>query len=50
MLGGYNNFGKGAVAERTFTNLPAHSIARIYLNFWKIDSWDGEYVRIYVDN
>ena len=36
MLGGFNAFGNGAYAERIINNLPKHSKARIYINFWKI--------------
>lgn len=48
IFGGYGLFGKGAKIKKTF-NLPTHNSILIRLQFWKIDSWDKEYARVYVD-
>ncbi len=42
ILGGYNTFGTGNTATRTFAVLPAHTDIRVKLDFIRIDSWDGE--------
>ena len=43
MLGGYNVFGIGAYAEKTFTALPPHTGIRIRFTFTRIDAWsDGD--------
>lgn len=49
LVGGFNKFGKGAAAKRTFSNLQSHSRVKIIVEVWKIDSWDGEILFINVD-
>ena len=51
MLGGYNFFGSGAYVEKTFdlSGVPPHSIVRVELDFYKVDSWDNEWARLYLD-
>ena len=51
MLGGYNVFGSGAYVEKTFdlSGAPPHSVVRVELDFHKIDSWDNEWARLYLD-
>eukprot|EP00966_Prymnesium_polylepis_P043290 1004721-Prymnesium_polylepis.2 len=42
MLGGYNVFGPGAYAEKTFGALPPHTGIRIQFTFTRVDAWrDG---------
>lgn len=48
MIGGYNVFGKGASAEKTF-NVPPHKRLRIEATVYKIDSWDNEWFFLKVD-
>lgn len=48
IFGGFGLFGKGAKITKTFS-LPVHNSILIRLQFWKIDSWDNEYARVYVD-
>ena len=49
MLGGYGVFGKGATAEKTFTNLKPHNKLKITFTYFAIDTWDKEYMRLNVD-
>ncbi|CAD8114329.1 unnamed protein product [Paramecium sonneborni] len=48
ILGGFNAFGRLAQA-RKFLQLPPHYSIYITMEFWKIDSWDGEFLFIYLD-
>ena len=50
MLGGSGVFGSGYV-EKIFdlSSTPAHDFVRIELNFFKIDSWDAEPARLYLN-
>jgi hypothetical protein len=50
VLGGFNLFGVGVVAEKTFTLSGNQTSVNISLDFWKGDSWDGERFFVYVDN
>jgi hypothetical protein len=47
MLGGYNIFGSGAYATKTFTNLPPFFKVRVWFRFYKIDTWDSEVLRVH---
>ena len=49
VLGGFNLFGQGAIAEKTFTLSGNQTSVDINLDFWKGDSWDGESFFVYVD-
>ena len=52
MLGGYGVFGSGAAIEKTFdvSAAPPHSVVRVELDFFRIDSWDaGEKAEMYID-
>ena len=51
MLGGYNVFGNGAYAQKTFdlSQAPPHSLVRVEFDFHKIDTWDSEVAQIYLD-
>ena len=50
ILGGYRFAGVGAYLERSYDLAASpHSIARITLDFIKIDSWDGEAAMLLVD-
>ncbi|CAK58869.1 unnamed protein product (macronuclear) [Paramecium tetraurelia] len=48
ILGGYNAFGYQAKAMKLLL-LPPHYMIYITMQFWKIDSWDGEILYIYLD-
>lgn len=49
IFGGYNMFGAGTSISRTFDNMKEHTSLWIKLQFWKIDSWDGEKAIVIVD-
>jgi hypothetical protein len=49
LFGGFNVFGTGAAITKVIGNIPIHNALRLRLQFWKIDSWDNEFARIYVD-
>jgi hypothetical protein len=48
MMGGYNNFGRDAYAQKTINLDPGTYI--ISFIFIKGDSWDGEYGRLFLNN
>ena len=49
-LGGYNLFGAGASTSKTFSLLGIpHTQARVSLDYYSIDSWDGEQGFVQVD-
>jgi len=50
LLGGYNNYGAGAWVERTFdlTGI-SHTEVRGEVSVIKLDSWDGESARMFLD-
>jgi hypothetical protein len=43
MLGGYNVFGAGSSVSNTVATRYAHTQVKVTLDYWFIDSWDGEY-------
>lgn len=47
MLGGYGVFGTGAYAYKTFSNIPPFFKVRVWFKLYKIDSWDGKFLRIF---
>lgn len=50
MLGGYNIFANGATSSKTYNFLGiTHSNVRVSLDYFVIDSWDGEEARVTVD-
>ncbi|MCA9601776.1 MAG: hypothetical protein KC417_07125, partial [Myxococcales bacterium] len=50
MLGGYNRFGSGASSTKSYSTLGiVHTQARVLLDYYVIDSWDGESARVSVD-
>lgn len=52
MFGGYNRFGTGSLIKRTFRNLPAHEVIRIYGKYHILDAWElfqDELFYVYVD-
>ena len=50
IIGGYNNFGGGASAKKTYTGLPGHYSVNIQFDAYFLDTWDpGEYYRLMVD-
>jgi len=49
LVGGFNVFGAGASAKKTFVIPAAHKRLRLTVQLWKIDSWDGEWLFIDVD-
>ena len=48
VFGGYNILGSGSSLVKSVV-LPPHYKMKIKLKFFKIDSWDDEFFRIYVD-
>ena len=50
LIGGYNNFGKGATAQITVDLGSELSGVRVAFTFLKIDSWDNEYAILYADD
>ncbi|CAD8095617.1 unnamed protein product [Paramecium sonneborni] len=48
LFGGYNAFAKGTSVTKLF-QLPPHHTVQITLEFWKLDSWNGESFFIYLD-
>ena len=49
MLGGDGTFAAGAYAERTLSNMPAHTALRIQLTLFKLNKWNGERLQVLVD-
>lgn len=49
VLGGYNTTSSG-FNTKTFVGLPTHTAVRIVLDYHFIDSWDGEYGLVQVDD
>ncbi|CAD8193714.1 unnamed protein product [Paramecium pentaurelia] len=49
LFGGYNAFGSG-VSVSKIISLPPHYKIRVSLEFWKIDSWDDEFVYFILDD
>lgn len=49
-LGGYNAFGKGTAASIVFKNLPKHNIVRLRMQILKVDTWDNEFIKVFVDD
>jgi CubicO group peptidase (beta-lactamase class C family) len=49
VFGGYGNFGKGATITRIVPTPNLHNTIRVKMQLWKIDSWDGEALTVYVD-
>lgn len=47
LLGGYDIFGAGAVAEIVIDDIPTHDYLHVKFKFWSIDSWDNE--KYYLD-
>ena len=50
IVGGYNNFGSGAYAQRTYSGLTSHNSVILSIRLYFVDSWDGEKMQIYVDD
>jgi hypothetical protein len=50
LLGGYSVFGPRSALTRNVVKLPVHNVARIKVQIWKIDSWNGETFSIYADS
>ncbi|CAD8081397.1 unnamed protein product [Paramecium sonneborni] len=48
MFGGYGIFGSKTIVSKQFI-LPPHFKIKIKLDFWKLDSWDGEFIQIISD-
>lgn len=48
MLGGFGNFGVGAVVFKQF-QMPPHYRVKVKLTFAKVDSWDNEEGFILID-
>ncbi|CAD8191748.1 unnamed protein product [Paramecium pentaurelia] len=49
IFGGYGAFAKQTLISSKFT-LPPHYSLRISFDLWKVDSWDGEIVKIVFDS
>ncbi|CAK93030.1 unnamed protein product (macronuclear) [Paramecium tetraurelia] len=49
MFGGFNAFGTNTIISKHFS-LPPHYQIKVSLEFWKIDSWDAEYLYILIDD
>ncbi|CAK93053.1 unnamed protein product (macronuclear) [Paramecium tetraurelia] len=49
LYGGYNLFGANTILSKLFS-LPPHYKINLTFEFWKIDSWDAEYVYMFVDD
>ncbi|CAD8181501.1 unnamed protein product [Paramecium octaurelia] len=49
LFGGFNLFGNTTIVSKHFS-LPTHYQLKITFEFWKIDSWDNEFVYIFVDD
>ncbi|CAD8095968.1 unnamed protein product [Paramecium primaurelia] len=49
LFGGFNLFGSGASVSKSIS-LPPHFRIRVSLEFWKIDSWDDEFVYFILDD
>lgn len=50
MLGGYGKLGRKADLWKRFTNLPPHFSLLVKVQMWKIDSWDNEVFKVFVDD
>ena len=49
ILGGYDQFGAGASAQKVFDTAIAHTELKVEAEYIKIDTWDNEYGRMYID-
>ena len=49
IFGGFDKFGPKTNVHQTFANLEGHTSLLLKLQFWAIDSWDGEEARVLVD-
>ena len=49
ILGGYNQFGKGAATAKS-VNAPPHSQAKLWMQYIRLDSWEQETGIVYVDS
>ncbi|CAD8154686.1 unnamed protein product [Paramecium pentaurelia] len=49
LFGGYNAFGKDAIVSKLF-KLPPHHQLKITFQFWKIDSWNAEFVYLIAED
>ena len=49
ILGGYNVFGAGAIAQKTVAQTPAHSEYKLTLSYIYIDTWDDEWAQVRID-
>jgi hypothetical protein len=49
VLGGFNLFGAGAFAQKTFSLSGNQTSVNINLDFWKGDSWDNESFFVHID-
>jgi hypothetical protein len=50
LLGGFGVLAKGAMVERNVTNIAEHTLLTISFEFVKLDTWDGEQARLFVDD
>jgi hypothetical protein len=50
VLGGYEMFGEGVSAVKTFALSGEQTFVNIDVSFWKGDSWDDERFYIYIDD
>ncbi|CAD8128067.1 unnamed protein product [Paramecium sonneborni] len=49
LFGGFNAFGTGTKVSKLIS-LPSHFKLKVSLQFWKIDSWDGELLYLFLDD
>ncbi|CAK93056.1 unnamed protein product (macronuclear) [Paramecium tetraurelia] len=49
LFGGYNSFGPNTTVSKHFS-LPPHYQINVTFEFWKIDSWNAEYVYFFADD
>ena len=49
IFGGYNQLGQNMVIGKTLFALPSHTKVKVKFQVWKIDSWDGERLSMYID-
>ncbi|CAK69058.1 unnamed protein product (macronuclear) [Paramecium tetraurelia] len=50
ILGGFNNFGVSTSVTRFFGNLDSHYELKIEMEFWRIDRWGFDQLKIVVDD
>ena len=43
-------FGFGTTVQKTFNNIPLNSKIELSVGIWKLDSWDGEGVKVWAND